>query len=141
MTQSKYALPVVALIVRAITDCIYAQSSDRDRPTPLMSKELRGFLQENKDEHFYSFTAGPGELTVTADIAPSKGGGTTNIAFELLGRTVLTRSCAAKAYRAISVQPVVRSRAFSLADDRPSFFTPPTTAAAAPFSFDSAAQR
>ena len=74
------------LLLLAATSFTSAQSSNRDRPTPLTSNELRGVLGENKDEHFYSFTAGPGELTITADIEPAQGSGTTNITFELLDR-------------------------------------------------------
>ncbi len=85
MKQTNYLmLATLACIFIAMTGAANAQSTDRDHPTPLTSNELRGNLEDNKDEHFYSFTAGPGELTVTADIEPAKDSGTTNIAFELL---------------------------------------------------------
>lgn len=48
-----------------------AQSTDRDNPTPLDSTELRGDLDGTGTEYFYSFVAGPGELTLTFDIKAS----------------------------------------------------------------------
>jgi hypothetical protein len=39
-------------------------------------------LNSEEIEYFYSFTAGPGELTITVDVKSS--GGTTGTAFELL---------------------------------------------------------
>jgi hypothetical protein len=87
MKVSKFLiLAIFAFVLTASAGISFAQSTDRDRPTALTSYDLKGYLEENKDEHYYSFTAGPGDLTVTADIAPSKGSGTTNIAFELLNR-------------------------------------------------------
>lgn len=48
-----------------------AQSNDRDNPVPLNSNELRGELDGSNTEYFYSFVAGPGELTVTFDVKAS----------------------------------------------------------------------
>lgn len=53
-----------------------AQSTDRDNPTPLKSDELKADFSQDDSEHFYSFTAGPGEVVFTLDVkgaAPSGG--------------------------------------------------------------------
>jgi hypothetical protein len=59
-----------------------AQSTDRDHPTPFTSTEINGELKAEEIEYFYSFTAGPGEFTITVDVKSSDG--TTGTAFELL---------------------------------------------------------
>jgi hypothetical protein len=61
-----------------------AQSTNRDHPTRLTSDEIRGDLKGQAIEYFYSFTAGPGEVTFTVDVKSSDG--TTGINFELLDR-------------------------------------------------------
>ena len=43
-------------------------STDRDNPTPFASNEVRGEGTDEKTEYFYSFTAGPGEVTLTFDV-------------------------------------------------------------------------
>ena len=68
----------------AATVSALAQSTDRDHPTPFTSTEINGELNAEDVEYFYSFTAGPGEVTITVDVKSS--GGTTGIAFELLDR-------------------------------------------------------
>ena len=70
------------LVLIAATGSTFAQSTNRDHPTPLRSDEIRGELNGDEIEYFYSFTAGPGELTITVDVKSS--GGTTGTAFELL---------------------------------------------------------
>ena len=60
----------------------FAQSIDRDHPTPFTSDEIKGELKGEEIEYFYSFTAGPGEVTLTVDVKSSDG--TTGTAFELL---------------------------------------------------------
>ena len=47
---------------------LLAQSTDRDHPTPFKSDEIKGELNAQEIEYFYSFTAGPGELTITVDV-------------------------------------------------------------------------
>ncbi|MEP6923274.1 MAG: hypothetical protein ABI954_02310 [Pyrinomonadaceae bacterium] len=84
--MKKILLFVAGLVLFATVNPTFAQSSDRDHPTPLTSNEIRGNVESNKDEHFYSFTAGPGELTITADIAGNKDSGTLSLAFELLDK-------------------------------------------------------
>jgi hypothetical protein len=79
----KSLLAVLSLfLVIAGTSAAFAQSRDRDRPTPLNSAELRGVLEGNGREFFYSFTAGPGELTITVDVKSREG--TLAMPFELL---------------------------------------------------------
>jgi hypothetical protein len=70
------------LVLIAATGSTFAQSTDRDHPTPFRSDEIRGELNGDEIEYFYSFTAGPGELTITVDVKSSDG--TTGTAFELL---------------------------------------------------------
>ncbi len=70
------------LVLFAATGSAFAQSTHRDRPTPFTSDEIKGELNAKEIEYFYSFTAGPGEVTLTVDVKSSDG--TTGTAFELL---------------------------------------------------------
>ncbi|MCU1265901.1 MAG: hypothetical protein JWM21_2219 [Acidobacteria bacterium] len=70
------------LVIIVATGSAFAQSTDRDHPTPLRSDEIKGELKGEEIEYFYSFTAGAGEVTLTVDVKSS--GGTTGTAFELL---------------------------------------------------------
>ena len=72
------------LLLIAATGSVCAQSTNRDHPTPFTSDEVRGDLKGEEIEYFYSFSAGPGEVTITVDVKSS--GGTTGTAFELLDR-------------------------------------------------------
>jgi hypothetical protein len=68
-----------------------AQSTDRDRPTPLKSNELRGELDGSDSEYFYSFVAGPGELTLTFEVtASATNAGATIDLFDKNARSVLS---------------------------------------------------
>src|SRR5689334_19109505 len=58
------------------------QSNDRDHPTRVTSDEINGELDNSGNEYFYSFIAGPGELTLTVDVRSSTGQALLN--FELL---------------------------------------------------------
>lgn len=81
--MKKSFLPVISLLLMIIaTSAAVAQSGDRDHPTPLNSDELRGVLTGNGGESFYSFTAGPGELTITVEVKSREG--TLAMPFELL---------------------------------------------------------
>lgn len=75
------------LIFFAATNITFAQSTDRDHPTPLNSSEVSGSFgdadQGNK-EFFYSFTAGPGDLTITFDLKGRNRDASGSVAFELL---------------------------------------------------------
>ncbi|MEP6922187.1 MAG: hypothetical protein ABI967_13755 [bacterium] len=70
------------LVLMATSASVFAQSTNRDHPTPFTSNEIKGELNAEEVEYFYSFTAGPGEVTITVDVKSS--GGTTGTAFELL---------------------------------------------------------
>ena len=62
---SKITLIAVALIA-AYTGSTRAQSLQFDNPTPMDSDRVAGLLPKGKAiAHFYSFTAGPGELIVS----------------------------------------------------------------------------
>ncbi len=61
-------LALLAFIIVALPGSVFAQSTDRDHPIPLRSNEITGNLDEHNEEQFYSFTAGPGELTITVDV-------------------------------------------------------------------------
>lgn len=76
-------LPVLSLLVAiAAASVAVAQSGNRDHPTPINSSELRGVLNSDGGEFFYSFTAGPGDLTITVEVKSSEG--TLAMPFELL---------------------------------------------------------
>lgn len=77
-------LAISLLVLVGATGSVFAQSTDRDHPTPFTSDEIKGELNGEEIEYFYSFTAGPGEATITLDVKSS--GGTTGTAFELLDR-------------------------------------------------------
>ncbi len=84
--MKKILFLVAGVILFAAVNPAFSQSSDRDHPTPINTNEISGNVESNKDEHFYSFTAGPGELTITADIKGNKDSGTLSLAFELLDK-------------------------------------------------------
>jgi len=48
-------------------------STDRDSPTPFVANEAKGEGPNEKTEYFYSFAAGPGEVTLTFDVKADKG--------------------------------------------------------------------
>ena len=67
---------------------VAAQSTDRDYPTPLKSGEITGALDGSGNEYFYSFLAGPGELTLMVDVKSATGQGLLN--FEVLDKNAAT---------------------------------------------------
>jgi hypothetical protein len=67
------AFAVLLFIVVALSGSAAAQSKDRDHPTPVKSNEINGELDASGDEYFYSFLAGPGELTIMVDVKSSTG--------------------------------------------------------------------
>ena len=71
-------------IAVGLTGAAGAQSTDRDHPTRVTSNEINGELDNSGNEYFYSFTAGPGDLTLTIDVKSSTGQALLN--FELLDR-------------------------------------------------------
>lgn len=60
-----------------------APSTDRDTPTPFAANEVKGEGTDDKTEYFYSFTAGPGEVTVTFDVKADKGANLHGFDYEL----------------------------------------------------------
>ena len=89
MKQSGFVkLAFLLFITVALSGSATAQSTDRDHPTPLRSNELTGDLDNSGNEYFYSFLAGPGELTLTVDVKSSDG--TSVLNFELLDRKAAT---------------------------------------------------
>lgn len=76
-------LSVLSLLLAIAAHSVaVAQSGDRDHPTPINTNELRGTLNSDGGEFFYSFSAGPGDLTITVEVRSS--GGTLAMPFELL---------------------------------------------------------
>src|SRR4051812_20950654 len=47
-------------------------STDRDNPTPFTSKEIKGDGVDEKNQYFYSFIGGPGDVTITLDVKAEK---------------------------------------------------------------------
>ena len=78
------ALAFFLFIAVALSGSAAAQSKDRDHPTPVTTNEINGELDASGDEYFYSFSAGPGELTIMVDVKSSTGQALLN--FELLDR-------------------------------------------------------
>ncbi|MDT5157539.1 MAG: hypothetical protein QOH51_1896 [Acidobacteriota bacterium] len=72
------------LLLLAAAGSIFAQSTDRDHPTPLKSAEINGDADGSGDEYFYSFVAGPGKLTIMVDVKSEDG--TVAIPYELLDK-------------------------------------------------------
>jgi hypothetical protein len=60
----------------------HAQSTERDNPTPLASNEIKGEGPGKDAVYYYSFTAGPGEVTITVDLKATAY--STAVRFELL---------------------------------------------------------
>jgi len=62
------------ILLMAVTAIgVNAQSQDRDSPTPLAANTIKGAGIGKKVEYFYSFTAGPGEVTVAVDLKANAG--------------------------------------------------------------------
>jgi hypothetical protein len=93
MKRSKYVGFGLVLFLFALVGTAAAQSSNRDNPTALNSGEINGSMNNHNGESFYSFTAGPGELTITVDVTVNHRRDETQIGvlnFELLGRDAST---------------------------------------------------
>jgi hypothetical protein len=84
MKSSKIVVAVVFIIVFAVSAAM-AQSSSRDNPRALSSGDVTGTLNDHNQESFYSFTAGPGEVTITLDVQARRND-IGNMSFELLAR-------------------------------------------------------
>lgn len=61
---------VLLLILIASVVSANAQSKDRDNPTQLTSNLISGLINSDNlgDNYYYSFVAGPGEITITLSI-------------------------------------------------------------------------
>lgn len=70
---SKPAIILLILFACALSAAAQTPSTDRDSPTPFTSNEVKGEGTTDKTEYFYSFTAGPGEVTLTFDVKADKG--------------------------------------------------------------------
>lgn len=81
-------LALLLFIAVATSGSAAAQSTDRDHPTQIKSAEINGALDGSGNEYFYSFLAGPGELTITVDVNSSIGQALLN--FELLAKNAAT---------------------------------------------------
>jgi len=91
MKRSAFLVSAIFVSIFTIAaGTLRAQSTDRDRPTPLQSNEVTGNIFETNAEHFYSFTAGPGELTTTVDVKASPPDKLAGFNFELLERNAST---------------------------------------------------
>lgn len=89
MKQSNFLWLALSLLLTAtLSGSAAAQSTDRDHPTPLRSAEVTGDLDGSGSEYFYSFIAGPGEVTLMVDVKSSTGQGLLN--FELLDKNAAT---------------------------------------------------
>lgn len=74
ISKSLTTFTISAILVLATSiNPIYAQSTDRDRPTALTESEIAGIVnKDNQSEYFYSFIAEPGEVAIALDVAPDK---------------------------------------------------------------------
>ncbi|MEP6789070.1 MAG: hypothetical protein ABJB40_11605 [Acidobacteriota bacterium] len=87
--KKTFLLATGLLLLLAATTFTFAKSSDRDSPTPVNSAEITGNMDDHGKESFYSFTAGPGEVTITVDVkAQRENQGLLN--FEVLARNGAT---------------------------------------------------
>jgi hypothetical protein len=59
-------LTAFCLCATSITAAL-AQSGDADKPTVLSGREVKGSEEAKGQSHYYSFTAGPGDVTVKID--------------------------------------------------------------------------
>lgn len=90
LRQAGIAVAALLLLIAA-TGSSAAQSADRDHPTPLRFNELKGELGGGDTESFYSFVAGPGELTVSFEVKASGANAGANLdLFDSTGRSLLS---------------------------------------------------
>jgi len=66
--KSAMILVAIVFVIGFAVGVSQAQYSSRDNPTVLNSGELSGNMNDANKESFYSFTAGPGEVTITLDV-------------------------------------------------------------------------
>ena len=71
MSEKIFRIQLVTLLLAIIfgADALNAQPSTRENPLPLMTQELKGNIAPNVlMERFYSFTAGPGEVSFSLEV-------------------------------------------------------------------------
>jgi hypothetical protein len=76
-SQTTLRIAIALALFLAATSLTMAQdpttpSTDRDNPTPFTSNVVTGDGVDDKTEYFYSFNAGPGEVTITLDVKAEK---------------------------------------------------------------------
>lgn len=81
---SKPAIILFVLFACALTAAAQTPSTDRDSPTPFVANEVKGEGTSDKTEYFYSFTAGPGAVTLTFDVKADKGANLHGFDYEVL---------------------------------------------------------
>jgi hypothetical protein len=81
------------LTLVAIAAVVNAQSTERDNPTKLKSNEISGLIDSDSRGHFYyySFMAGPGEVSITLTVEPGRPT-TTTIALTSMGFNLYDRN-------------------------------------------------
>jgi hypothetical protein len=71
-----YMVLGVLLTLTTLVGSAHAQSKDRDNPTRLTSNEISGVIGGNLgNDYYYTFVAGPGELTITVTVEPGRDAG------------------------------------------------------------------
>ena len=63
----------VALVLVLYASTGLAQSTDRSRPTPLVSGQIIGKGTGTSTDYWYAFTAGPGEIAISVDVSATVG--------------------------------------------------------------------
>src|SRR5688572_23957021 len=95
-TRVFLSLSGVLLALLTLTGAAFAQpeqerSEDRDKPAMLLSNEISDDLDGTEQEYFYSFTAGPGKLTITFEVdAASTNAGAYLDLFDTAGKSILS---------------------------------------------------
>ena len=82
-----YSILAALAVVMAAGAVSFSQSTNRDNPTPINSSEVSGnFTDQDQGakEYFYSFTAGPGDLTLTVDLKGRDRDASGSMPYELL---------------------------------------------------------
>ena len=89
MKRSSF-LPLASVLLLAVTLAVSAaaQSTDRDHPSAVKANEINGILDGSGNEYFYTFVAGPGEVSLMVDVKSTEGQALLN--FELLDKNAAT---------------------------------------------------
>ena len=118
-TKKNVSRSAQVLLLAASIGIALSQSKDRDHPTLVTSPDITGFIDQTveNDNYYYSFTAGPGELTITFDVESTRGGSTVAAAvfslYDVKGQQVFNQLVQ-------SSGPKMRAAAFSAASAGPS---------------------